>query len=114
MTWLRPLSILLGVIVLALASVLIFVPSNKSAKSSEKDAAVKKAQQLYTTSFKDKDLTNGPCISEEIIPDWVVDIAHNPREEIDNNQENQCQSYREGKTHHFVELDPQGNLIKAL
>jgi hypothetical protein len=65
----------------------------------------KKAQGL--------DMSNGPCLAEEIIPDWCVDVAHSPREEVDNLPQNQCQSWRAGRVHHFVELDPDGNVIRA-
>ena len=65
-------------------------------------------------SRKDKeDLNTGPCLSNEIAPGWVCDIAHDPREEVDNKPENQCPAFREGKSDHFVELDPGCNLIKA-
>jgi hypothetical protein len=60
------------------------------------------------------DLTNGPCIGNPLAeyPDYVCDIAHNPRKEIDNQQENQCSAFREGKAKHFVELDKECNFIK--
>ena len=57
-------------------------------------------------------LSTGPCLSNEIIPDWVCDVAHSPREEVDNQPENQCLAYREKKAHHFVEVDTGCNLIK--
>ena len=40
------------------------------------------------------------------MPLWVADIAHDPREDIDDEPENQCQRYREGEASHFVELTP--------
>jgi hypothetical protein len=42
-----------------------------------------------------------------------ADIAHYPRLAIDDDPANQCAAYRDGTTHHFVELDPEGNLIRA-
>jgi hypothetical protein len=71
--------------------------------------AFKQAQQAG------KDLSTGPCISESLpgVSDWVADIAHDPRQPVDDQPANQCQSYREGKTHHFVELTPEGTLIRA-
>jgi len=60
-----------------------------------------------------EDFGNGPCLSNEIAPEWVCDIAHAPREEIDNKPENQCSFYREGKAHHFVELDINCSIIKV-
>ena len=65
-----------------------------------------------------KDLNNGPCLSDDNptwnINDWVCDVAHSPRQDVDNLPENQCQEYREGKAHHFVEVDPNCNLIRAI
>ena len=82
--------------------------------SEEKDRAVDAAMQVYVQQkAAGVDFSNGPCIAEEAIDDWSVDIAHNPRQDIDNQPENQCRYYRDGKTHHFVELDPDGKLIRA-
>jgi hypothetical protein len=60
-----------------------------------------------------KDLSNGPCLSNEIVKDWVCDVAHSPRQAIDDLPENQCSAYREGKASHFVEVDTLCNFIKA-
>ncbi len=49
------------------------------------------------------------------LPDWVCDIAHSPRQsEIDDLPENQCSAYREGRAKHFVEVDMNCNLIRAI
>ncbi|MFH1209276.1 MAG: hypothetical protein V1663_00605 [archaeon] len=61
---------------------------------------------------KGTNLENGPCLSNEIQVDWVCDIAHNPRQSIDNQQENQCSRFRQGLTHHFVEVSPECNFIR--
>jgi len=55
-----------------------------------------------------KNLDNGPCLLNPIKdnPKWVCDIAHNPRTSIDNIQENQCSSFREGKVNRFIEVTP--------
>ena len=62
-----------------------------------------------------RDLAGGPCIAEQLpgLPDWVADIAHEPRQPVDDQPANQCQRFREGEAHHFVELDPAGDLIRA-
>ena len=64
---------------------------------------------------KGMDLTDGPCIAEQLpdLPDWVADVAHDPRTDVDDEAENQCDRYREGEAHHFVELTPDGELIRA-
>lgn len=82
----------------------------------ERQRAIDAAMEVYAeVAATGQDLSDGPCIAEELddVPGWSVDIAHNPRQEIDNLPENQCQAYRDSETDHFVELDPAGNLIRA-
>ncbi len=57
--------------------------------------------------------SNGPCLSNNISDGWVCDMAHQPREEIDNRPENQCEAFRNGSAKHFVEVDEQCNFIRA-
>ncbi len=81
---------------------------------SDRERAIEMAQQLYRDrKAQGLDMSIGPCLAEEIIPDWCVDVAHSPRLGIDDMPENQCQSWVTGRVHHFVELDPDGNLIRA-
>jgi hypothetical protein len=84
------------------------------ASNEEQAEAVAAALVVYEQkALSGEDFSNGPCIAEEVIDDWSVDIAHDPRQEIDDQPDNQCQYYRDGKTHHFVELTPEGELIRA-
>ncbi len=81
---------------------------------SDHERAVRLARELYLQKKAEgMDMSNGPCLAEEIIPDWCVDVVHSPRQPIDNLPENQCQSYRSGRVHHFVELDLEGNVLRA-
>lgn len=61
---------------------------------------------------------NGPCLSDKNsdwnITDWVCDVAHNPRQPVDDEPENQCQDFRNGKAHHFVEVDTSCSFIRAV
>ena len=76
------------------------------------DEALKNALNLYITKKQEGvDFTNGPCLGK-IADDWVLDIAHNPRQEVDNQPANQCSAYREGKARNFIELDEAGNVIR--
>ncbi|VVB54124.1 Uncharacterised protein [uncultured archaeon] len=61
-------------------------------------------------------LTNGPCILDPIeeYPDWVCDVAHNPRQPVDNLPENQCNAYSEGTAHRFIEVTPDCALIRTV
>ena len=81
---------------------------------TEKKLAVSEAKALFEKNkLEGKNFSNGPCLSNEIIPDWSVDISHNPRQKIDDDPLNQCKFFREGKTHHFVELDMNGELVRT-
>ena len=78
------------------------------------DKAVNQAKHVYSQNKKlGVDFSSGPCLTNALMPGWVADIAHNPRIAIDNLPENQCQVYLEGRAAHFVELDLEGNLIRA-
>ncbi|MBU4300144.1 hypothetical protein L6303_06415 [archaeon] len=63
---------------------------------------------------KSRFLLTGPCLSEEIVPGWTCDVAHNPRQEIDNLPENQCAAFRNRSVRHFVEVDENCKLIRAV
>lgn len=85
--------------------------ANSSAKIE--DVALKNALNLYIKKKEENvDFSNGPCLGI-IAEDWVLDIAHNPRVDVDNMPENQCADFREGRAHHFIELDLYGKLIRS-
>ncbi len=87
---------------------------DREAQSSERERAIELAKDLFERRRAEgADMSGGPCLSDEIIPDWCVDVAHYPRQEVDDLPQNQCQSYRSGRVHHFVELDPKGQVIRA-
>lgn len=99
-----------------IALAFVIACGGSSVSKDERTQAVSMAQAAYATAKEHgTDFTNGPCIAEQLekLPDWSVDVAHNPRQPVDNQSANQCQAYRQGKTHHFVELDPNGNLIRT-
>ena len=71
------------------------------------------AKQAYEQAkAQGVDMTSGPCLGV-IKPGWVADVAHDPREDVDDEPENQCPEYRSGDADHFVELDPEGNFIRS-
>ena len=89
-------------------------PSVSATKAPEIDAEIlKNALNLYIDKRAEGvDLKDGPCLGM-IAPDWVLDIAHRPRTAVDDKPENQCADFREGRAHHFIELDPGGQLIRS-
>ena len=87
------------------------------ATESETDQAVAAAKNAYEKAKATGiDLEPGPCVAEELpgLSDWVADVAHDPRTEVDDDPANQCQRYRDGDASHFVELTPEGELNRAL
>ena len=60
-------------------------------------------------------LSNGPCLSDIMqynSSEYVCDVAHWPRQSIDNNPNNQCKEYRQGLKKHFVEVTPDCRFIR--
>lgn len=107
------LSLVLFVVILT-ALITYTVNANKQPKKSDVDAAINQAKYLYRLrKERGEDFSIGPCLSNALMPNWVADIAHNPRQSMDDLVENQCPAYVEGRAHHFVELDTNGNLIRA-
>jgi len=87
---------------------------SKQLEMDDETLAIAKAIKAYQQQKElDLDFTNGPCLDDKLMEDWVADVAHNPRQTVDDRPENQCPSYGAGQAHHFVELDPAGNLIRA-
>ncbi|MDD5416162.1 MAG: hypothetical protein PHE48_04125 [Candidatus Daviesbacteria bacterium] len=86
----------------------------KMTPKSEIDTAVNQANFLYRQRrASSEDFSTGPCLSNALMPGWIVDIVHSPRLSIDDLPENQCPAYIEGKAQHFVELDTEGNLVRV-
>ncbi len=57
-------------------------------------------------------LSNGPCLSNSIIPNWVCDVAHSPRQDVDNDPANQCPEYG-GRADHFIEVSLECKVLRA-
>jgi hypothetical protein len=90
--------------------------SSSTSASSDQAKAIAEAQAAFgRAQAKGVDLSTGPCIAETLpdLPAWAADVAHDPRQPIDDQPANQCASFRAGRTHHFVELTPDGTLIRA-
>jgi predicted small lipoprotein YifL len=90
--------------------------SGQQVEPSDRDKAVDEAQAAFRQiQGSGQALSAGPCISESLpdLPDWVADVAHDPRQPIDDEPANQCQRYRDGQAGHFVELNVDGQLIRA-
>ena len=99
-----------------IATAALIVGCGNDADSGERDRAIDAAADAYRQAQADGvDLAPGPCIAERLpgLDDWVVDVAHDPREDVDDDPANQCERFRAGDASHFVELTPGGDLIRA-
>lgn len=102
------------IIVVGVATILFNNVFLKVPPKSERDTAISRAKNLYLDMSKSGfDFSTGPCLSNDIYPNWVADLVHYPREKSDDLSINQCSAYREGRAKHLVELDLKGNLVRA-
>lgn len=60
-----------------------------------------------------RDLSSGPCLSDRVLDDWVCDVAHSPRADVDDLPENQCGAFRDGVARHFVEVDLNCSVLRV-
>jgi hypothetical protein len=79
---------------------------------AEDGRAIAAARAAYAAEEEGADFSRGPCLGV-VLEGWVADIAHDPRQDVDDEPENQCEAYRSGEAGHFVELDLDGDLIRA-
>jgi hypothetical protein len=110
-------SVIIGIAVIILIASIAFIkyPQNHHKPISECVELCKKALE------EGKDLSNGPCLSDNNpewkFTNWVCDVAHWPRESVDDMRENQCnewwKAYEEGRKINFVEVDPNCNFIRT-
>jgi len=79
------------------------------------DSCIRACKQRRSTGV---DLSKGPCLANQVDGDWVCDVAHSPRQDVDNKPENQCSAWIEaqqrGETKHFVEVTPDCIFIRAV
>jgi len=86
----------------------------KPGVSMENDRAVNTALMVYESQKKRKvDISNGPCLSNDLLDDWVADLVHEPRIPEDDLIENQCSALLNGTSTHFVELDLEGTVVRV-
>ena len=107
-------SLLIVVAIIGLWVVKSLTSSSKSENAPLQTEAIAKAKALYIQQKSAGiDFSDGPCLSNDLLPAWVADIVHEPRQSADDLPQNQCSAYLEGKAQHFVELDVTGELIQA-
>lgn len=92
--------------------------SPAAALATSESAARERAVALCQQQKKNADpgeWEQGPCISngQGELADWVVDVAHSPRQPVDDQPSNQCSAFAEGRIKKFVELDTKCKVIRS-
>ncbi len=111
----KNLLLFISLTVIIVTAFLVYTLNNESrGHRSQLDTVVNQAKYLYRINQeRGLDFSKGPCLSNALMPGWVLDIVHNPRQPDDDLAQNQCAAFTEGKALHFVELDINGNLVRA-
>ena len=100
-------------LLLSIAVFLVAAGCGGDVDEAEERAAVAAAKAAYAKAkVSGTDLADGPCLGR-VLPNWVADVAHDPRTAADDDPANQCADYRSGEVDHFVELDPDGEVIRV-
>src|SRR5438046_7261724 len=84
-----------------------------TAAPAAKERAVLICDEQIKTIPREK-WEKGPCISDgqNGLADWVVDVAHSPRQAVDDQASNQCAAFVEKRITKFVEMDTGCNVIR--
>ena len=116
----REFLFVLTLLVITITSFLVWQLNKKEGEykpgvNAEADQAVNAAKVVYQQQKRLKvDLSNGPCLSNDLIKDdWVADLVHNPAELIDRLPEIQCPALLDGTATRLVELDLEGNVVRV-
>jgi hypothetical protein len=99
-----------GISFLLIAIVILSGCTDKSTSELAMDACVDLCRNAQIN------LTNGPCLSDRgpwNMSNWVCDVAHSPREAVDDMPENQCQAFENGTASFYVEVSPDCKLIRG-
>lgn len=105
--------VVLSVVIAAVIVVLITLVG-MAAKNPSEEALIIQAKTLYSQSRKDGfDMANGPCLGS-LVADWAVDVVHEPRQAIDDQEGWNCEEFITGKVKNLIELDPNGNFLRII
>jgi len=111
-----PFSVYIIVFVLILlAGILNLIFNKPSSFIDYKDSAIKECiKECNKAIVVGTILTDGPCLSEEIVEGWACDVAHKPNIDlIDNNPNNQCKLYNKKNIPHLVTVTQNCTLIST-
>jgi len=85
-------------------------PSETPDYVQEQQEAIICASQIYQQEKSRGTVFSSQCLGS--CGNYSIDIVHVPRTEEDDEIENQCQDYREGKVQNFIELDKDGHIVR--
>lgn len=87
--------------------------SDMQAQLNPRALCIKKCNELLNAGTN---LSSGPCILDPVpeMNEWVCDIAHQPRQAVDNARENQCNAWHNSSAKHFIEITPECEFIKSV
>jgi hypothetical protein len=98
-------------IIIALVLLIIASGCTSTTEKNVEEKCIDLCRQAISSG---KDLSDGPCLGNPMETDWVCDVAHEPRQLIDNVADNQCSAFRDGMVNHFVEVSPDCKFIKKI
>lgn len=109
------LLLIVGIFVAAVAVLFVFVGKDVFVSSGLGDPELSAVAACVSACKSSAlDLSVGPCLLDPIEgTDWVCDVSHFPREDVDNNPINQCKTFQNGPSAHFVEVNPDCGLIRS-
>ena len=87
------------------------VPASTPDYVKEQQDAINCALNLYQEKKSGGMQFNSQCLG--VCENYAVDIVHVPRNDEDNQEENQCSIYRDRIVTKFIELDKEGNIVRA-
>lgn len=115
----REFLFIITLLVITITSLLVWQVNRKEGEykpgvNALNDRAVNTALMVYESQKKTKkNLSNGPCLSNDLLDDWVADLVHDPKVPEDDLMENQCAALLDGTATRIVELDLDGNVVRV-
>jgi hypothetical protein len=87
-------------------------PSETPTYVTAQQSAIDSALEMYYDAKSNGMEFNSQCLGTS--GDYAVDIVHVPRTDEDNLVENQCEAFRNGEAHSFIELDEKGIIVRII
>ena len=90
-------------------------PSSHPDEVYQQGRAIACAFFIYNNEKVNGTIFDSQCLGTcDLGGGYAVDIVHSPREDVDNEIENQCESFRNGDVNKFIELDRDGKIVRII